>query len=211
MERLTATMPFSLRSMGAKLAFVREEESEIGTLEVYAMQLADTMIINYYPWMVDEYGIVDEFHLIVDPSEDRVIQMRFAFPDSTVQNATQLRWWTMDFEGQIQLGESCVLPHKRYRWLEGWNEITDLWIEDVEVERIPPIALRRPWQTGTVYQMPYRCDFWDPPGGVPGLSGHGTGVDLPRRGEYPPGHPKYEGPLTGDEPAKEEDGEDSPN
>ena len=194
LERLTGTMPYSLKSMRGRLAFMREEQSEIGKLEMYALRLPGDMMINYYPWMVEDFGQVYEFHLIVDPVANSVVQMRFAFPDSTVAKAPHIRWWTMDFEGKQPVGEKCFLPHRRYLWLDGWNELDELLIEDVVVERIPPSALRRPWQSGNVYLMPYRCDFWDPPKGVEGLTGHDTGLeDLPA-GRYPPGHPKYEGP-----------------
>ncbi|MFT5283969.1 MAG: hypothetical protein ACI8TQ_000120 [Planctomycetota bacterium] len=205
MERFTGTMPFSLRSMNCKMAFMREEKSEVGTLEMYAVQMSKVMMLNYYPWMVEEYGIVDEFHLLVDPAENRVVQLQFNFPDDTVRKAPYLRWWTMDFEGAIKLGENCVLPHKRFRWLSGWNEITEMWMEDVVVERISPKALRRPWQADGVYAMTIRCDFWDPPKGVDGLTGHGTGIEVLRPGAYPPNHPKNAGVL----PPEESEGTDA--
>ncbi len=206
LERLTGTMPFSLRSMKGRLAFMRIEESDIGELEMYAFRLPQDMLINYYPWMVEEFGSVPEFHVIVDPTEPRVIQMRFAYPDPTVARAPHIRWWTMDFEGKMPVGDKCVLPHKRHLWLDGWNELDELWIEDVVVERIPPVALRRPWQSGEVYQMPYRSDFWDPPAGVEGLTGHDTGIDVLPAGQYPPGHPNYRGPglVTDELPFKED-------
>ena len=130
--------------------------------------------------------------LIVDPTEPKVVQLRFAFPDADIARPPHLRWWTMDFEGSIAVGEEpnqVALPHKRFKQLQGFNDIDELWTEHTLVERIPPPALRRPWLSDGVYQMPYRCDFWDPPTGVHGLTGHGTGVPLQRKGEYPPDHP----------------------
>jgi hypothetical protein len=197
LECFTGLMPFSLRVMDAKMAFIEEEESAVGTLEEYAVQLAEPLMINYYPFMVDEFGQVDEFLVYVEPSGPRVVQMRFAFPDEMVERPPHLRWWTMDFEGSIAAGEEpnvVAFPHKRFRSLEGFNDVDELWIEDVLVDRIPPPAMRRPWLSDGVYQMPYRCDYWDPPDGVQGLTGHDTDIPLPRPGQYPPGHPRYKGP-----------------
>jgi hypothetical protein len=215
LEFLTGLMPFSLERMNARMAFVREEPSDLGTLEVYAVQLAEPLLVNYYPFIVEEHGELDEFHLMVEPSAPRVVQMRFAFPDESIARAPHLRWWTMDFEGSIAAGDESkqvVLPHKRFRWLDGFNDIDELLTEDVVIERIPPPALRRPWLTDGVYQMPYRCDFWDPPTGVQGLAGHDTGLPLPKPGEYPPEHPlagkNQRPPLleTGTEPDGDQDG-----
>ncbi len=193
LEELTGLMPFSLRMLDARLAFVREEHPPEGTVEVYAMQLADPLVLNHYPMMVDEYGFVDEFLVFIRPEEPRVVQLGFAFPDEMVKKPPHMRWWFTDFEGSIRAGEECILPHKRFRWLEGFDNIDEYWVEDVVVEPLPPRSMRRPWQTEGVYDMPYRCDFWDPPEGVQGLSGHGTGVPHPRPGDYTPDHPRHRG------------------
>lgn len=203
LEQLCGLMPFCLEMLGGKLAYLRDEEVEGRPIEVYALQLDETLVLNTYPILVDEYGYVDEYFVYVDPgarpSDDGldagpadavVVQLRWAVPDDRVKEPPHMGWWTIDYEGLVDVGDKLKLPHRRYRWLDDWGAIEEYEIADGQLASIPAPAMRRPWQTDIVYQMPYRCDFWDPPAGVTGLAGHDTDTPLPRAGTYPPNHPK---------------------
>ncbi len=205
-ELLQGLMPFSLRMLDTRLAFVRRENSPAGKVEVYALQMEPPLLVSFFPMVQEQYGLVNELLLYIDPEEEEVVQILFAFADPAVKKPPHLRWWTIDFEGSLEIG-GVRIPHKRFRWLEGWRTLEELEIADLVPEAVPPPAFRRPWHSDAVYQMPYRCDFWDPDHAINGLTGHDTGLPHPRPGTYPPDHPKHRGkfpPLKSEEDSEED-------
>lgn len=176
LEYLTGLMPFSLDVMQAELAYEGDEVDEASDYqaEIYAMRLAEPLVMNVYPMIVKKYETITEFKVFIDPRTDMVMQIKYAFPDKHVRKKPHMRWVTIEFSEWTEIpGRELKIPYKRLRYLAEWSTLEEWWVEDIVVEELPAASVRRPWQAGEVYRSPIWADFWDPPSGLPGVEGVG--------------------------------------
>lgn len=164
-EYFLGAMPFSLQVLGAELEYRSTESTRNRSLHKFFLRL---------PMAVRMHKIeqVQEFFLFVDAETWRPTQLKWAFVAEDRSNQRDPYTWAhVDFQGERTLAvdmqdgstEELRLYARRNLWLEDPVFILSWDLEDPRSEAMPPEAMRRPWFSGSIWGVPERADFWDPP------------------------------------------------
>ena len=145
-------MPLSLSKFGAEMVFLKELNEE---QSVYGIHLARPLVLH-------EEESVSDFIAIIDTNSNQILRLEYSLVGIDRMTGDPATRCEVRFEGSKALGGVTIA--NKYHWsFQIVGNTREYWVEDVVNAAVPPEALRRPWQVGSLYQSDVRADFFDPP------------------------------------------------
>ncbi|MDG1498428.1 MAG: hypothetical protein P8N31_13805 [Planctomycetota bacterium] len=145
-------MPLSLSKFGAEMIFLRELNKENS---LYGIRLARPLVIH-----AEEE--ISNFVAIVENKTNRIVRLDYSLTGIDRMTGDPRTRCQIRFEGTKPLGNVTIA--NKYHWsFQLLGNTREYWVEDIVNSTVPPEALRRPWQVGSLYQSDVRADFFDPP------------------------------------------------
>ncbi|MFT6363074.1 MAG: hypothetical protein ACJAZ8_001486 [Planctomycetota bacterium] len=145
-------MPLSLNQYGAEMVFLKELDKKHA---LYGIHLARSLVIH-------EEESISDLIAVVDKETNRIIRLDYSLVGLDRMTAALTTRCQVRFEGSKPLGGVTIA--NKYHWsFQLLGNTREYWVEDVVNATVPPEALRRPWQAGSLFESDVRADFFDPP------------------------------------------------
>lgn len=148
-------MPLSLSKFGAEMVYLKELEKGHS---LFGIHLARPLVIH-----AEEE--ISDFVAVVENKTNRIVRLDYNLKGDDRMTGDPKTRCEVRFEGARPLGGVTIA--NKYHWsFQMLGNTREYWVEDVVNSIVPPEALRRPWQVGSLYQSDVRADFFDPPAEV---------------------------------------------